>query len=96
MHLGLKDSRIEAINKNREKLYLVVYNPSVKWIGTFLRDKWYLIPLPKYTGSTTSKKAYHFSFDWRYKWKVGYGQQRLLNNTEVTFFRENNYLKLDL
>jgi len=95
VHLGLKDSRVEAINNNRENLYFVVYNPSVKWVGTFQREKWYLIPKPRYTGSTTSKKVYHFSFDWRYKLNVGFGQQRLLTNSEVDFFRENNYLKLD-
>lgn len=95
VHLKSSDSRVEALKKNKHNLYLVVYDPSVKWVGTFLRGKWYLIQKPICTGSTKSKRFEHFSFDWRYRRGVGFGQQRLLTDSEIEFFREENYLKLD-
>lgn len=92
VHLPKDDTRLDAIMKNKDKeLFFVVYEPLVKWYGTFLKSRWYLIPRPISTGKVISKNYVHLSFDWRYKYKNS-NPSRELTTAEIDFFRQNNYL----
>lgn len=94
IHLKGNDSRAKAIENNKNNLYLIVYNPGVKWVGTFLRNRWYLIPELRYTGKTKANNLINYSFHWCYSSKNGFPKQRELTNSEVKNFREKNYLEL--
>lgn len=98
VHLSVTDPRVKAILNNKDKkLYFIVLNPVVSWIGTFTPSKWYFFSEIKYTGkmitqkSSTSSKIMNLSFNWRLKYK-NYNPTRELTTQEVEFFRANNYL----
>lgn len=94
IHLPHKDTRSEKILRNLKttNIALVVVDPIVKWIGTFRPGKFYYFPNLNYTGRIKTKQHWHFSFDWRYKYKNDFGKVKELTDEEVNFYRKNKYL----
>jgi hypothetical protein len=89
VYLPTNDSRLAAILKNKDKeLYFVVYDPRVRWVGTFTPNTWYLFPNPFFIGKVSTLNYTHLKFNWRYKYKKE-NPSKELTKEEVDSFRRN-------
>jgi hypothetical protein len=97
IHLRHDDPRTKKImNSYKESnLSLVIVDPMVKWVGTFMPGKFYYFPNIFYTGRVKTRTHWHFSFNWRYKYRNDFGKVKQLTDEQIEFFRNNNYINAD-